>query len=97
MKIKEFSHCDTGFTFIYTTLDDVVDEIARVNIATACPKDNVPSNMLKDFWDIFSLNIFNDFNNSINNAIFPGNLIQADGNRPDKTNYRPDESTFVCI
>ena len=96
LKIQECPASEGVFNFSYTTFIEVSNEIASLNIATVCPKDSIPSNIIKEFGDIFSLKISKDFNNSIDQAIFPSKLKLSDiapvhkkGNRTDKSNYRP--------
>ena len=64
-----------------------------LNTSKATPKDSIPSNIIKDNYDIFAYKIFNF---SVNSGIFPNNLKNADtspvfknGPKLDKTNYRP--------
>ena len=67
-----------------------------MNNSTACPKDSIPANIIKENHDIFTFKLLNDFNYSITHSIFPSNLKHADitpahkkGDKTDKSNYRP--------
>ena len=60
------------------------------------PKESIPSYVMKDNIDIFSLKLINDFNHSIEEGYFPSNLKNADvtpihkkGDLTDKPTYRP--------
>ena len=84
------------FVFTHITPRDVVNEILHLNVSTACPKDSIPSHVMKDNIDIFSLKLRIDFNHSIEEGYFPSNLKNADvtpihkkGDRTDKSTYRP--------
>ena len=87
IKIKDL------FVFTHITPRDVVNEILHLNGSIACPKDNIPSHVMKDNIDIFSLKYSNDFNHSIEEGYFPSNLKNADvtpiHKKADKSTYRP--------
>ena len=106
--IKKFDHhpsilkilgdvkLNNAFSFFPVTPSTVSSVIYTLNKATACPKHSIPSKIIKDNQDIFSLKISNDYNYSINTGVFPGNLKLADvtpvhkkGDRTEKSNYRP--------
>ena len=95
LKIQEAMKDEEIFEFTYITPDIVSKEINSLKDATSCPKDSIPSNIIKCNTDIFSLKLSHDFNFSIDECIFPSNLKRADvtpahkkGDRTDKTNYR---------
>ena len=96
LKIKDSRGEQNSFSFHAIDLESVVQEIIMLNTSKATPKDSIPSNIIKDNYDIFAYKIFIDFNFSVNSGIFPNNLKNADispvfkkGPKLDKTNYRP--------
>ena len=96
VKIKEVFKDGDTFCFKPILLYDVQTEIMLLDNSKACPKDTIPTNIIKDNCDIIACKLQSDFNKSINSASFPDNLKNADitpvhkkGDRTDKSNYRP--------
>ena len=96
MKIKEKYGDRDNFCFNHVSMTDVETEIMLVNSSKACPKHTIPPTIIKDNSDILTCKLLSDFNISIDSNIFPINLKNADitpahknGDRTDKSNYRP--------
>ena len=96
IKIQEASCCEQTFSFSRITQSAVVKEISTLCDSTACSKDNIPSKIIKENIDLFSVKLSNDINESIDKTLFPSNLKFADitpaykkGDKTDKSNYRP--------
>ena len=71
-------------------------EILSLNIRSACPISNIPPKIIKGNLDIFSIKIYKDFNQAIDDKMFPANCKLADitpahkkCSKMDKINYRP--------
>ena len=78
-------------------------EIQSLNIRSSCPISNIPPKVIKENLDIFSIKLFKDFNQAVDDKIFPENCKLADitpahkrANKMDKSNYRP-VSTLPAI
>ena len=78
-------------------------EILSLNIRSACPISNIPPKIIKGNLDIFSIKIYKDFNQAIDDKMFPDNCKLADitpvhkkSSKMDKSNYRP-VSTLPAI
>ena len=65
LKTQETIKIKDLFVFTHITPRAVVNEILHLNVSTACPKDNIPSHVMKENIDIFSLKLSNDFKHSI--------------------------------
>ena len=96
IKIKETSCWERTFTFSPISPSTVSKEIASLCDSTVCSKDNIPSKIMKENINLFSVKLSIDINNSIDNSFFPSNLKLADitpahkkGDKTDKSNYRP--------
>ena len=96
IKIQEASCNEQTFSFSCITPSAVVKEISSSCDSTVCSKDHIPSKIIKENIDLFSVKLSNDINDSIDKTLFPSNLKLADitpahkkGNKTDKSNYRP--------
>ena len=78
VKIKEVFRDGDTFCFKPILLYDVQTEIMLLNNSKACPKDTIPTNIIKDNCDIIACKLHSDFNKSINSSSFPDNLKNAD-------------------
>ena len=72
-----------------------MQEILLLDVSKASPKDSIPPKVIKDNYDMFSYELTNDFNFSVNSGIYP-DMKYADvspafknGDRLDNGNYRP--------
>ena len=95
-QIKEISVQRNNFSFSHTNIDEVIKEIKSLNVSAACPIASIPSKIIKDNLDIFSIKLCRDFNFAVDNGTFPNNCKRADitpahkhDNKMDKGNYRP--------
>ena len=95
LKIKENIDGSDIFSFQPTDLESVIREILLLNTSKATPKDSIPPNIIKEYYDIFAYKIFIDFNFSVNFGTFPSNQKLADispvfkkGGHLVKSNYR---------
>ena len=84
--------------FSFSPVDEgaVWDEITLLDTSKASPIHSIPPNIIKENLDIFGKKINIDFNASVVSGVFPNNLKYADvspifkqGDRSDKSNYRP--------
>ena len=96
LKIKEKIDGSDVFSFHPTDLESVIREILLLNTSKATPKDSIPPNIIKEYYDIFAYKILIDFNFPVNCGIFPCNQKLADispvfkkGDNLMKSNYRP--------
>ena len=96
LKIKEKIDGSDVFSFHPTDLESVIREILLLNTSKATPKDSIPPNIIKEYYDIFAYKILIDFNFSVNCGTFPCNQKLADispvfkkGDNLMKSNYRP--------
>ena len=67
-----------------------------MSIIKTCQKDDITTKVIKTNKDIFAGFIAKDFNNCVDNGVFPDDLKHADvtpihkkKDKSDKTNYRP--------
>ena len=96
MKIKQFFLNQTIFSFSHTNHEDIESIIESLNNRSACSISNIPPKMFKEHIDIFSIKLYNDFNQLVADSIFPENCKLADitpahkkDSKIDKNNYRP--------
>ena len=99
LRIKQYSKNPTDFSFVPVDKDVIAKGIKNLNTKKAAPQDDIPVKILKLNNDIFSQYLSQIFNESIEAANFPNELIYADiipvykkNNKHEKENYRP-----VCI
>ena len=70
IKIKQTFKKGEKFSFTVTNLENVFSEILSLNESKACPKESIPTTIIKANCDLFSGKILTDFNVSINNWIY---------------------------
>ena len=77
-------------------MNEIINEIKSLDGSKAPQSNDIPNNVIKENYDIFATFITENFNNMIENSVFPVSLKQADINpihkkdsRSDKENYRP--------
>ena len=95
-KINQVTSNINSFPFSHTTPKDIELEIESLNNRAACPNSNIPPKIIKENLDIFSMKLYKDFNQAIDETMFPQNCKCADitpvhkkDNKMDKSNYRP--------
>ena len=78
------------------TLNEIINETKSLDESKASLSNDIPTNVIKENYDIFATFITENFNNMIENSVFPVSLKQADikpihkkDSRSDKENYRP--------
>ena len=71
-------------------------KIKKKNFDSVCPKDDIPTKVIKMYKYIFAGFIAKDFNNCVDKCVFPNDVKHADvtpihkkKDKSDKTNYRP--------
>ena len=74
----------------------MINEIKSLDESKASQSNDSLSNVIKENFDVFTTFITENFNNMIENSVFPVSLKQADikpihkkDSRSDKENYRP--------
>ena len=103
IKIKQVTSNKNNFSFSHTNIEAVESEIQSLDIRSSCPISNIPPKVIKENLDIFSIKLYKDFNQALDDKIFPENCKLADitpahkkSNKMDKSNYRP-VSTLPAI
>ena len=96
LKIKENTNSSACFSFRTVSKEDLLYQINSLDLAKATQKSDIPTNIIKKNYDIFSEFLFENFNNIILTSLFPEQLKYADvkpifkkDSRNDKRNYRP--------
>ena len=94
LKIKENTKSSACFSFCIVSKEDLLDQLNSLDPAKATQKSDIPTNIIKKNYDIFSEFLFENFNNIILTSLFPEQLkyvkpIFKKGSRNDKRNYRP--------
>ena len=94
--IKDRQRSDRIFSLSHTTVTNVRDIILNTKVNKATPKNGIPTKILKLNYDLFAPIICDNFNDGIDNRIFPEVLKYAEikpnhkkDDRCDKENYRP--------
>ena len=84
------------FIFKSIHVQDVVNEIGKLNVSKSTGTDNIPAKLLRDSKDVVAPFLALIFNTSLNNCIFPDDLktarispIYKSGNKKARGNYRP--------
>ena len=84
------------FSFKLGTIEDICEEILALDASKATQRDDIPSKVIKNNFDIFSKFFQANLNNTIETSSFPEQLKYADvkpvfkkDSRTDKKNYRP--------
>ena len=92
---KALSNCSI-FSFKPVNKDRVEKEIKKINTKTAIQSNDIPSKLIKEFEELFSIFIANNFNNCLEESFFPESLKKAEvlpifkkANKTEKSNYRP--------
>ena len=96
LKIKENTNSSACFSFRTLSKGDLLYQLNSLDPAKATQKSDIPTNIIKKNYDIFSEFLFANFNNIILTSLFPEKLKYADVKsifkkeyRNDKVNYRP--------
>ena len=90
------SDVDLPFSFRKVTLNEINNEIKSLDESKASQSNDIPTNVIKQNYDIFATFVTENFNNMIENSVFPVSLKQVDTkpihkkySTSDKENYRP--------
>ena len=94
LKIKENTNSSACFSFRTVSKEDLLYQLNSLDPAKATQKSDIPTNIIKKNYDIFSEFLFENFNNIILTSLFPEQLKYADvkpifKKGSDKRNYRP--------
>ena len=96
LKIKENTNSSACFSFRTVSKEDLLYQLNSLDPTKATQKCDIPTNIIKKNYDIFSEFLFENFNNIILTSLFPEQLKYADvkpifkkDSRNDKRNYRP--------
>ena len=60
------------------TLNEIINETKSLDESKASLSNDIPTNVIKENYDIFATFITENFNNMIENSVFPVSLKQAD-------------------
>ena len=84
------------FHFSEISVETMFNEILKLDLAKATPKDSIPGKIIKDNIIAFSVILTEDFNKMLRTGEFPEKLKLADvspiykkGDKTNKCNYRP--------
>ena len=96
LKIKENTNSSACFSFHTVSKEDVLYQLNSLDPTKATQKYDIPTNIVKKNYDIFSEFLFVNFNDIILTSLFPVQLKYADikpvfkkDSRNDKRNYKP--------
>ena len=96
LKIKENTNSSACFSFHTVSKEDLLYQLNSLDPTKATQKCDIPTNIIKKNYDIFSEFLFANFNDIILTSLFPEQLKYADikpvfkkDSRNDKRNYRP--------
>ena len=96
LKIKENTNSSACFSFRTVYKEDLLYQLNSLDPTKPTQKSDIPANIIKKNYDIFSEFLFENFNNIILTSLFPEQLKYADvkptfkkGSRNNKRNYRP--------
>ena len=96
LKIKENTNSSACFSFRTVSKEDLLYQLNSLDPTKATQKSDIPTNIIKKNYDIFSEFLFENFNNIILTSLFPEQLKYADvkpvfkkDSRNNKRNYRP--------
>ena len=78
LRIKQYSKNPTDFSFVPVDKDVIAKGIKNLNTKKAAPQDDIPVKILELNNDIFCQYLSQIFNESIEAANFPNELIYAD-------------------
>ena len=84
------------FNFLPVEKEDVFNEIKKLKTSKATQNSDIPTKLIKENLDIFGDFIYENFNDGIDQSVFPSDLKLADitpafkkGSKTSKENYRP--------
>ena len=96
MKINQHFSKDNTFSFSYANLNDIESLISSLRTSASYPIHTIPPKIFKEYFDIFTTKLHNDFKSIIDKSIFPSNCKLADVTpthkkdcKTEKSNYRP--------
>ena len=77
-------------------MTEIINEFKNLNESKSAQSNDIPTKVINGNYDIFATYITDNFNNMIENSVFPNSLKKADikreckkGSRNEKENYRP--------
>ena len=84
------------FNFSDIHIQEVLNEISKLNTSKSVGPDNIPAKLIKDSKDVVAPFLTLLFNASLSNGIFPDDFkiarvspIHKSGNKEERRNYRP--------
>ena len=96
VKTKENTNSSACFSFHTVSKEDLLYQLNSLDLTKATQKCDIPANIIKINYDIFSEFLFANFNDIILTPCFPEQLKYADvrpvfkeDSRNDKRNYSP--------
>ena len=94
-KINQVTSNINSFSFSHTTPKDIELAIESLNNREACPNSNIPPKIIKENLDIFSMKLYKDFNQAIDETMFPQNWKCANITPVHKKDNKMDKSNRV--
>ena len=96
IKIKRLKEASSPFKFSFSNIEEVEEEINKLNVSKAIQSDDIPTKVIKANVDIFAKYVTEAFDKTVTTSIFLHFLKNADikpiwkkDSRSDKSNYRP--------
>ena len=72
IKIKEkMKNKNMSFSFSFFTKETILNELHKLNPKKACQESDIPVEIIKEYLDIVSNFVYNNFNNSLFSSNFP--------------------------
>ena len=80
LEIKKQIPSDVAFPFSFrkVNLAEIINEIKNLDESKPTLSNDIPTKVIKENYDIFATFITENFNNMIENSVFPDSLKQAD-------------------
>ena len=91
LKIKENTNSSACFSFRSVSKEDLLYQLKCLDPTKATQKCDIPTNIIKNNYDIFSEFLFENFNNIILISLFPEQLKYADVKPVFKKDSRNDK------
>ena len=91
LKIKENTNSSACFSFRSVSKEDLLYQLKSLDPTKATQKCDIPTNIIKNNYDIFSEFLFENFNNIIVISLFPEQLKYADVKPVFKKDSRNDK------
>ena len=71
IKIKSLKETSSPFKFSFSNIEEVEEEINKLNVSKAIQSDDIPTKVIKENVDIFAKYVTEAFNKTITTSTFP--------------------------